>query len=667
MGIFAGTKRAMTFDDLVGCQRLEDPNFAPDGQWIVFSVTTMNEAENSSHKEIWIVKPDGTKLQQFTEREKNSWAPQFAPDGKYLYFLSNRSGGTQLWRRAVSTNTVEQITDHYSGVDEYVFSKDGQKIAFASRVYPDCPDQNLMKQRDEAIETGTVKARVYEDLLFRHWNEWWDYKRSHLFILDLKTRKFTDLTPGDYDAPPIALGGGFCFSPNGKELYFNSNHDSEIAISTNNDIWAVPVSGDESRLVTTSCADRDFKGNDHAPQFSPDGSKLAFLSMRRAGFENDKEDVVILDLKSGNFDIPTLAIDLSVSDFQWLADNRRLMVRIEQEGRLKLFTFDILSADLELLDEQGYNKSVTLGSPDQYAYLKQTTTGPFELWTASLKSGAAQQITFFNRELLADVEMNPVEDIVFESSDKRRVHGFIIKPPFFDPQQKYPAVFMIHGGPQDAWEDEWHYRWNVQLWAAQDYVIVLINPRGSTGYGQEFLDAISGDWGGQVVQDLAAGQQYIIEKFNFVDPERIAAAGASYGGYMMNWIEGHMGAFKYPFKTLVNHDGSFNLYSMLLTTEELWFPEWEYGGPYWENEECYRKWSPHNYVQNFNTPMLIIHGEQDYRLDFSEGLMPFTALRRKGIPAKLILFPDEDHWIQKPQNSRFWHATVFDWLAEYLK
>ncbi|MBU0713616.1 S9 family peptidase [bacterium] len=659
----ADGKRALTFDDLVACKRLKDPRISPDGQLIAFTVQTMNEPENNSRTDIYLVSNEGKDLRQFSHGEKSASSLRWSPDGRLAYL-----SGSQIWIHAVEDESPTQLTSHYTGVDEFIWSPDGQLIAFASRVYPDCADQTCTERRDKTAEDSAVKARVYDDLLYRHWDTWWDHKRSHLFVLNVKTGEFKDVTPGDYDVPPVSLSSGFAFSPDSKVLVFTSNHDKLVAASTDNDVWMVPVDDGELELLSSKCKDRDFSGNDSDPQFSPDGRYLSFLSMNRAGFEADKPDLIVKDMKRGKFTNLTADKDIRIDSYRWLPDSKSLLLRVDEKARLKIKRLDMKSGQLVDLISEGNNRYISIsGDGKQFAYLHERTTKPYELYIASTEDGTSYQLTHFNTELLADVDMNNLEEFWFKGANNDDVHGFIIKPPLFDSAKQYPAVFFVHGGPQGAWQDEWHYRWNVQMWAAQGYVMVMINPRGSTGYGQEFTDGISKDWGGKVFEDLIAGQTSVLGKFKFIDKNQLAAAGASYGGYMMNWIEGHMDAFPVPFKTLVNHDGTFNLYTNFLTTEELWFPEWEFNGPYWEDEQYYQKWSPHNYVNNFKTPMLIIHGEHDYRLAYTEGLMPFTALRRKGIPAKLVIFPDETHFVSKPQNSRFWHQTIFEWLDSYIK
>lgn len=668
LGSIAQAQRALTIEDLFACRRIAEATVAPDGNWIAFTLQTVDLANNSSKRAIYLIKPDGTEQRQFTPSEHNSWAPQWSPDSKQLAFLSNRNGTTQVFIQHRDSAQAQQLTRSYSDISSFTWSPTGQKIALVTRVYPDLTDFNAMEQRDKERAASPVKARVYERLLFRHWDSYWDYKRNHIFIFDLKDSSLVDVTPGDYDAPPIALGGGYVFSPDEKYLIFNSNHDPEVAISTNNDLWSVPITGGEATLITKPIAGRNFQGNDHHPQFSPYGKYLAFLSMARAGFEADKNDLYLWEHRANKFYNLTQNLDIHISSYLWHPNSTEILLQIDERGREVIKTIDVVSKTLQPLITEGYNSNLSLPQSGNFlVYLHQRTTYPPEIWVYDFTTRENRQITNFNQALLQNVALNPVEDLEYTSKDGQRVHGFMIKPPFFNPEQKYPAVFMIHGGPQGAWHDSWHYRWNLQLWAAQGYVIVALNPRGSTGYGQRFTDEISRDWGGKVFQDIVTGQKFIVEKFPFIDRNRLAAAGASYGGYMINFIEGNMDDFAYPFKTLICHDGSFNIYAKMLTTEELWFPEWEFGGPFWENPTYYEKFSPHKFVKYFKTPMLVIHGEKDYRLDPAEGIQVFTALRRKGIPAKLVLFPDEGHWVQKPQNSLFWHQTVFDWLRQYLQ
>lgn len=657
----------MNFKDLVNCKRISEPEYSPSYNMIAFTMKEASLEENEYSTSIIIIDEKGKELHRIQGEDFSVWHPKWSPDGKELALLSDKSDTPQIWFYNLENKKSKQFTDHYTGVNSFVWSNNGKKIAFSSRVYPGLDTQKEIKKRDEEKKNSDIEARVYEELMFRHWDSWWDHKRSHLFVIDRSNKQMVDVTPGDYDAPPISLGYGYTFSPDDQRLYFTSNHDDVIATSTNNDIWSVPVTGGKIELVTDKCQDRDFNGSDYAPQFSSNGKYLAFISMKRAGYESDKHDLFVKDMESGEFIKLTGEFDYSISSFKWLPDNENILCRIDHQGQYKIFRLNINTKKFTPIIEKGYNKSIDIAaSGKKFIYLHNTYTRPSEIYLGNLNGEPSKRVTNYNTKHFAEIDMHAAEEFWYEGANSDKVHGFLIKPPNFNPDKEYPMVYMVHGGPQGAWHNGWHYRWNPELWAAQGFVLVLVNPRGSTGYGQQFKYQISKDWGGKVFTDLVKGQEYVVGKYDFIDAEQLAAAGASFGGYMMNWFEGHMDKFKYPFKTLVNHDGSFNLYSMYLTTEELWFPEWEFDGPYWKNEKYYKKFSPHNYVENFNTPMLIIHGEKDYRLDFGEGIMPFTALRRKGIPAKLVLFPDEGHWVQKPKNSRFWHEIIFEWLNKYF-
>ena len=659
--------RPMQFEDLINCKRLSEPQYSPQDDLIAFTLREASLEDNNYASSVRIIDENGRELHNIAADTCSFWHPRWSSDGKKIAIISDRTGASQIWYYNLETKKLKQFTDHYTGVNGFVWSNKGDRIAFDTRVYPDTETQQAIEARDKEKEESEVNVRVYEELMFRHWDEWGDHKRSHIFVINTKNGEMLDVTPGDHDAPPISLGYGYTFSPDDEQLYFTSNHDKVIATSTNNDIWSVNVEGGNLTLETDKCEERDFEGSDYAPQFSPDGKYLAFISMKRAGYESDKHDLFLKNIENGQFTMLTEDFDYSISSFRWLPNNQEILCRVDQEGQYKIFKLDIAEQEFIPLVENGYNSSISISpSGQEFVYLKNTFTGPSELFKMDIAKNKIDKITNYNKDIFANVEMNAAEEFWFEGADGDEVHGFLIKPPNFNPDKKYPMIYMVHGGPQGAWHNGWHYRWNPELWAAQGYVLVLTNPRGSTGYGQEFKFQISKDWGGKVFTDLVKGQQYVIENYDFIEKGKIAAAGASFGGYMMNWFEGHMDEFKYPFKTLVNHDGAFNLYSKYLTTEELWFPEWEFDGPFWENNKYYKKFSPHNYVEKFETPMLIIHGEKDFRLDFGEGLMPFTALRRKGIPAKLVLFPEEGHWVQKPKNSEFWHQTIFDWLAKYI-
>ncbi|HCK99908.1 MAG TPA: S9 family peptidase, partial [Candidatus Marinimicrobia bacterium] len=421
--VYANPERALTFDDLIACQRLKDPQFSPDGSRIAFAVQTMNEAENKSRTDIFLISPERQDLRQLTDGENSGSSPRWASDGRLAFLSSN-----QIWIQGVVDSVPKQLTNHYSGVAEFVWSPDGKYIAFASRVYPDCPNQECLKKRDEAQDSSKVKARVYDELLYRHWDEWWDHKRSHIFVLNVESGEFKDVTPGDFDAPPLALSSGFTFSPDSRDLVFTSNHAKLVAASTDNDVWMTPVEGGALELISTKCRDRDFDGNDSDPRFSPNGKYLAFLSMKRAGFESDKPDLFIKDMKRGKFKNLTADLDIRINSYQWMPDGKSILLQVDEEGRYPIKRLDIKTGKLTTLVRDGYNKSISI-SPDgnTFVYLHERTSMPFELYIGSTETGESQQLTYFNKDLLADVAMNDIEDFWFEGAEGAKVHGFIVK------------------------------------------------------------------------------------------------------------------------------------------------------------------------------------------------------------------------------------------------
>jgi dipeptidyl aminopeptidase/acylaminoacyl peptidase len=472
--------------------------------------------------------------------------------------------------------------------------------------------------------------------------------------------KTMDLTPGEYDTPPIDLGGNwdYAFSPDSKEIAFTRNPDTLVAISTNNEIYIVPVTGGVPKNISNNPA------NDSQPLYSPNGKYIAFRMMRRAGFEADRRELVLYERASGKLINLTGTFDYSVNDVVWSPDSKSLFFNADDKGNVSIFNVVVSDKKVTTILDKGFNTSLRL-TPDGKTIVltEETAKLPTELFSIDVDGKTLKQITFINTEKVSPLEMNSLENFWFEGATGTHVQGFVLKPPFFSDKNKYPLIFLVHGGPQGQWGDDFHYRWNTQMFASRGYVVVMINPRGSTGYGQKFTDEISKDWGGKVYEDLMKGLDYVLKTYSFIDGNRMAAAGASYGGYMMNWILGHTDCFR----CIVSHDGVFNPASAYGTTEELWFNEWEFGGTPYKNPELYKKWSPMEYVQNFKTPTLVIHGQQDFRLDVSEGFQLFTALQRQGVKSKMLYFPDEFHFVAKPQNAELWYKTVLDWIDENTK
>jgi dipeptidyl aminopeptidase/acylaminoacyl peptidase len=491
-----------------------------------------------------------------------------------------------------------------------------------------------------------------------------------------------DLTPGDHDVPPFHLGGQdmYAISPDSQEVAYTSNIDEVEATSTNNEIFIVPTaggnrqSGSDPKKISTS------PGSDSTPLYSPDGKYLAWRSQTRAGFEADKWRLFVQDRQSGQTRDVTEKFDRSVGSFVWWPNHEWIHFAFEHLGNTPInaavFGADAGDRTLLVQDLKKFLYVETWGHLDNFAisgsglfYTRAFAKAPDEIYRLELPDGKSiadppdepRQVTHMNEALLSQIDMQPLESFTFKGANNEEVQGFMVKPPGFDPNKKYPLEFLIHGGPQGAWGNSWTYRWNAELFAATGYVVVMINFHGSTGYGQKFTDSISGDWGGKPYVDLMKGLDYVEKTYPFIDKNREAALGASYGGYMANWLLGHTDRFK----CIVSHDGTFNTESAYATTEELWFPEWEFKGPPWKQHELYRKFSPHLLADKFKTPTLVIHGQNDYRLDVSEGFQLFTTLQRLKVPSKMLYFPDEGHWVLKPQNSRLWYKTVNDWVDQW--
>ncbi|MBN1348819.1 S9 family peptidase [candidate division KSB1 bacterium] len=660
--IVTAERRPITVEDVFAMGRISDPRVSPDDKWVAYTLTRYSMETNESNSDIWLVPLNGEDPlpRQLTTSLKKDYHPRWSPDGSKLAFISTRNGAPQIFVIPMRGGEATQISQISTGASNPVWSPDGQFIAFASDVYPDLKTDAENQARENQRENSLVKARLIDHLLFRHWNAWKDDKRSHIFIIKSEGGEAWDVTPGDFDAPPISLGGAqdYAFSPDSKQLAFVRNTDSMVAISTNNDIFTVPVTGGEITRITTSAA------NDNNPVYSPDGKYLTWLAMERPGFEADQTDILLYDRASGQRINLTTKFDRSVDEFIFSASGKKIYFVAFDQGRKRIYAVPVKGGDCEVIIEEHGNQNISLTRDEKtLIFARQAVNVPYELFKARADGKKPPvQLTFTNLDLLNQLKMYPVEDFWFESFDGRNVHGLLVKPPQFDPDKTYPLIYLIHGGPQGGWADGFHYRWNAEMFAAPGYVVAMVNFRGSKGYGQDFCDAVSKDWGGGPYQDLIAGLDYLLNTFDFIDENKVAAAGASYGGYMVNWIAGHTDRFK----ALVSHAGVFDLRSKYGATEELWFPEWEFNGTPYEHPELYEKFSPSYFVKNFKTPTLVIHGQNDFRVPVTQGFQMFTALQRLGVPSRLLYFPDEDHFIRKPQNARLWWNTVHEWLARWL-
>jgi dipeptidyl aminopeptidase/acylaminoacyl peptidase len=661
--------RPMTFDDLAVFHRLSDPLPSPDGRWVVYVVTHVDKPENRSNSDLWLVPAAGGEPRALTASPRHDRHPTWSPDGKWLAFESNRDGDFQVYVIPTDGGEPRKLTTIATGATQPVWSPDGKHIAFISAVFPEFSDRPFAeanasnKDKLEARERSKVKARVITRLLYRHWDSWVDDKRQHLFIVPVKDGAAAgeprNLTPGDRDAVPtsttFASGDEFAWSPDGAELVYTATPTParEEAWSTDHNLYSVNVATRERKQLTANPA------ADGCARFSPDGQWLAYRAQARAGFEADRWQLMLRNRATGESRSLTAEFDSSVESIAWTPDSQSLVVEAEDKGTKPLWTVPLHGGTVKPLVTGGANGDVAVTRNGDVFFTRHSSMAPAEVWRVPLAGGSPQPLTRANAGLLAQLTLTPPESVTVTGAGGTPVQMWIVKPPGFDAAKKWPLVFWVHGGPQGAFLDSWSYRWNAQLWAAQGYVIALPNPRGSTGFGQKFTDEISGDWGGKVFEDLMAALAHL-EKQPWINTGRMAAAGASYGGYMMNWFQGHTDKFK----TLVTHCGVYNFDTMYGTTEELWFDEWDHGIP-WENPK-FSEYSPHRFAAKFKTPNLIIHNELDFRIPITQGLDLFTVLQRKGIPSKLLYFPDEGHWVLKPQNSELWHRTIFEWLGEYL-
>jgi len=645
---------------LMQLARISDPQISPDGRTVAFTVQTVDLEGNKKPRQIYTVPVDGGAPRQITDAGGANERARWSPDSKRLAFISDRGGSSQIWIMNADGSNATQVTRLSTEAGGVMFSPDGKNLLFTSDVYPDCPDDACNKTRLDDEAKSKVKARIYTSLLYRHWDHWQGKRRTHLLVTTPAGAPPKDLTPGARDVPPFSLGGpdDYAISPNSAEVCYVSNPDDSPATSTNSELYVVPIAGGQATKITIN------PGADNSPQYSPDGKFIAYRGQFRAGYESDRWRLLLLERASGRVINLTENLDRWVNSFTWAPDSTRLFYTTEDRGRQSIEFINVTGGGTRIAVSGESHLDDMQFSPDGkiMIYTEQNGSRPVEIFRALQAGGAAVPLTRLNDRLLGERQLTALEPFWVDSADKARVQGFIVKPPDFDPSKKYPALMLIHGGPQGAWGESWSYRWNAQVFAAAGYVVVMPNPRGSTGYGQKFIDEINGDWGGRAYDDLMAAADYT-EKLPYVDANRIAAAGASYGGYMVNWILGHTKRFK----ALVSHDGVFDLRGMSLETEELWFPMWEFSGMPWNSFDLYARWSPSHFVKEFRTPTLVIHGELDYRVPVGQSLQLFTALQLQKVPSKLLLFPDEGHWVLKPQNSILWYTTVLDWIDSWVK
>jgi dipeptidyl aminopeptidase/acylaminoacyl peptidase len=661
--------RGFTVEDLVSMERVGSPAVSPDATRVVYTVRSTDLSKNRGHTELWMVDLRAARPvpQRLTNHSASSSDPEWSPSGDAVYFLSSRSGSSQVWRLPVNGGEASMVTELPLDVETFRLSPLGDRIAMSMAVFRDCPDLACTKARLEAKGKDKASGRVYDRLFVRHWDTWSDGRNAVLYSAPIDASGRVSATPvslsglidGDVPSKPFGDREEYRFSPDGKTVVFSARVAGKTeAWSTNFDLFTVPAAGGAApRNLTHDNNAWDTKG-----VYSPDGRTLAYLAMTRPGFEADRFHIVLLDVATGKRRNLAESWDRSAGSVQWSADGKTLVVDADDVGQHRLFAIDVASGMVTALTGKGSIGAFDLRR-DTVAYTQSNLASGAQLFKLNL-GGKPQQLTAQNADRLADVRFGEYEQFSFVGANGETVYGHVMKPWNAVPGAKYPIAFLVHGGPQGSFGNGWSYRWNPQVYAGAGYATVFIDFHGSTGYGQKFTDSISGDWGGKPLEDLKKGLAAAVAKFPWLDRERSCALGASYGGYMMNWIEGN---WSDGFRCIVNHDGVFDTRGMAYSTEEQWFTDWENGGAYFTVPENHERFNPVHHVTKWKTPMLVVQGDQDFRIPTAQGLSTFTALQRRGVESKLLVFPDENHWVLKPANSVLWHRTVLGWLDQHLK
>ena len=645
-------------------ERLADPQLSPDGRWVAYQATDVDLDAGTRNTDIWVVAADGTSPpRRLTDHAAADTRPRWSPDGRRIAFVSTRDGASQVHVVPAAGGAARRVTSLATEAGGVLWI-DAARLLVTSDAYPACDaksaalDEACQKQRLDAAGKPS-SARVYDRLLFRHWDTWDDDRRTHLIVVPLEGGPARDLTPGDRDVPPFSVGGGddYAVSPDGAEICFARNDDRVEATSTNAELFVVPTRGGTAVKIAGS------PGYDGTPRYSPDGTMIAFRSQARAGFEADRWRLMVYDRRTRAARALTEAFDRQVEGIAWSPDSRTLFFTAGDAGLQPIYSVPAAGGPVTMVRGEGSFDDLQ-ASPDGRTLVvtKVSATHPPEIYRVAVDGSAMTAVTRVNDAFLSGFSLRPGESVTYTGAAEKPVQAWIFKPADFDPARKYPLLVLIHGGPQGVWGDSWSYRWNYQVFANAGYVVFAPNPRGSIGWGQEFVDDITGDWEGKAYEDIMKGTDYA-EALPYVEKGRTAAAGASYGGYMVNWIAGHTDRYR----ALVSHDGIFDLRSMYTSTEELWFVDWEFGGPPWERPEFYLRASPSRFVSRFKTPTLVVHGEKDHRVPLEQGLSMFTALQLRGVPSRLLVFPDENHWVLKPANSVRWYQEVLGWLDRWTR
>ncbi|HMG33836.1 MAG TPA: S9 family peptidase [Blastocatellia bacterium] len=654
-------KRALTIPDLYKIKSISGVALSPNGKSIAYMVGVSDLAKAKRNAHIWVMDSDGRNARQLTAGAGSENSPAFSPDGKWLSFISSREGGANLYLLPLAGGEARPLTKISTGVADPIWSPDSKWIAFSSDVYPECGgDDACNKKIGTSWSNGPLKAHLADNLLYRHWTEWKDGTRTHIFVVNAQTGEFRDVTPGDFDSPPFQLGGQvqYDFSPDSSELVFVSNHDKVPATSTNNDLWLLSLTDKQAQARNITWSNPAYDGS---PKYSPDGRYIAYRLQKIPAYESDQFRLAVYDHAAGTSTVLTESFTNWVDSFEWSADSKSIYFSAPVEGVDPIYKVDLATKQItQVLADKTIGEFVFSPDDKRIVYTRHSVGDPVEMYAAPIaggKAGTPAKLTSINQQIASEVDIRPAESMWVEGSGGSKIQVWVVKPHGFDPTKKYPLILNVHGGPQSQWQDSFRGDW--QVYPGAGYVVAFANPHGSTGYGQEFTAQISGDYGGRVFEDLMKVTD-ALEKLPYVDPNRMGAMGWSFGGYMMNWFEGHTDRFK----AIASMMGLYDLQSFYGATEELWFPEWDLKGRPWDSD-LYHKLSPSSYVKNFKTPVLVINGERDYRVPYTQGLQFFTALQKVGVPSRLIIYSNAGHWPSWYEMALYYTAHL-EWFQKYL-
>ncbi len=660
VGLFAQQKHPFTFDDMIKMKRLSQLTVSPNGKYLAVVVTSY-KLDNTSKTQLYLFDFDQDAIFNLSTYNGADYNPVFGPNNKFLYFISTRNGSPQIFKYDLIHEKTQQITQLPVGLSNLKIAPNGQYFVFSIQTFANVQDLNILADSLKKIKNLKAKYKEFTQLPIRHWDTWEDHRWNHLFMMPINGDTVIDIMAGVQGNCPSKPFGGteeFAISPDGRYIAYTTKLGRDRMWTTNFDVFLYDTKTGKTKNLT-----QNNPAWDRVAFFSPDGKYLYYLAMKTPKYEADRFRIMRYDLSTGNVENLTENFQVNPQDVIISPDGKNIYFTGQHHGRVCIYQLNTQTQKIEQLYNQHTNENINLAGHYLY-FLQQSFTSPAEIYRLDLNSLNLKKISHFNDKILQQVKFGQVEEFWFTDRDGIKVHGWLLKPVDFNPNKKYPLAFYIHGGPQGAWLDEFHYRWNLEIAPSHGYVAVAINFRGSTGYGDAFKEAISLHWGDRPYYDLMDGLAYVLKKYPFIDPNRKGALGASYGGYMINYL---MGKAPDQFDAFICHDGLFDLVSMYYETEELWFPEHEFGGTPWQNPQLYHKFNPMTYVTNWKKPILIIHGGQDFRVPETQGFAAFTAAQRLGIPSKLLYFPDETHFVLKPADSKLWHKEVFAWLDKWVK